>query len=46
MVRHDPLAVLGFFLLGTFSVLFFHIQVKMRSIGLSVAHDMSGGNSK
>ena len=36
MVGHDPLAVLGFSLLGTSSILFFHIQLKMRSIGYKI----------
>jgi hypothetical protein len=33
MTRHDPLAILGFLLLGTFGVLFVHIQFKMKSVG-------------
>jgi hypothetical protein len=33
MARQDPLAVLGFLLIGTFSILFIHIQFKMRSVG-------------
>jgi hypothetical protein len=33
MTRHHPMVVLGFLLIGTFSVLFVHIQFKMRSIG-------------
>jgi hypothetical protein len=33
MMRDDPMVALGFVLLGTFSVLFVHIQFKMRSVG-------------
>jgi hypothetical protein len=33
MTRHDPRVVMGFLLIGTFSVLFVHIQFKMRSVG-------------
>ena len=33
MTRHDPMVVVGFLLVGTFSILFIHIQFKMRSIG-------------
>jgi hypothetical protein len=33
MAKHDPLAILGFLLIGSFSVLFFHIQNKMQTIG-------------
>ena len=33
VVRHDPLAVLGFLLVGAFSVLFIHVQFKMREVG-------------
>lgn len=33
MTQHDPLAVLGFSLIAAFSVLFIHIQFKMREIG-------------
>ena len=33
MTRDDPMVVLGFALLGTFSILFIHIQFKMRSVG-------------
>ena len=33
MVRHDPLVVGGFVLMSTFSVLFVHVQFKMREIG-------------
>jgi hypothetical protein len=33
MVRHDPLAVGGFVLMCSFSVLFVHVQFKMREIG-------------
>jgi hypothetical protein len=37
MTEHNPLAVLGFSLIGTFSILFIHIQFKMREIGLTRA---------
>lgn len=33
MVRHDPLAIVGFLLLGASAVLFVHIQFKMRQVG-------------
>lgn len=33
MTCDDPMVVLGFALLGTFSVLFVHILFKMRSVG-------------
>ncbi|HTZ74517.1 MAG TPA: hypothetical protein VMB47_11395 [Candidatus Aquilonibacter sp.] len=33
MARHDPMVVIGFLLIGTFSILFAHIQFKMRSVG-------------
>jgi len=33
MARHDPAAVLGFLLLGAYSILFIHIQFKMRDAG-------------
>jgi hypothetical protein len=33
MARHDPLVILGFLLIGAFSVLFVHIQFKMREAG-------------
>jgi hypothetical protein len=33
MAKYDPLAILGFVLVGVFAVLFFHIQKKMKGIG-------------
>jgi hypothetical protein len=33
MTRRDPLAVLGFLLIGASGVLFVHIQFKMRAVG-------------
>ena len=33
MVRHDPWPIAGLALLGTFAVLFGHVQFKMRGIG-------------
>jgi hypothetical protein len=33
MAQHDPLAILGFLLIATSSVLFIQIQFKMREIG-------------
>jgi hypothetical protein len=31
--RHDPLAILGFLLLGAFAVLFFNMHLRLRAAG-------------
>jgi hypothetical protein len=33
MTRHDPMVVVGLLLVGVSSILFIHIQFKMRSVG-------------
>jgi hypothetical protein len=33
MARHDPMALLGFLLIGAFAVLFFRVQFKMQKAG-------------
>lgn len=33
MLRHNPAPVFGFILIGAFTVLFAHIQFKMREVG-------------
>jgi hypothetical protein len=33
MARHDPAVIMGFLLIGTFAVLFIHIELKMREVG-------------
>ncbi len=38
MAKHDPLAILGFCLLGVHGVLFFHIMLKMNRAGFEVAY--------
>jgi hypothetical protein len=35
MAKHDPLAILGFCLLGAGAVLFSHMQIKMSRAGIS-----------
>jgi hypothetical protein len=35
MAKHDPLAILGFCLLGAGAVLFFHMLLKMNRAGLN-----------
>jgi hypothetical protein len=34
LVRHDPLAVLGFLLLGASAVLHFHVETKLSDAGI------------
>ncbi len=38
MAKHDPLAILGFCLLGAQGVLFFHMLLKMSRAGFEVAY--------
>jgi hypothetical protein len=42
MARHDPAAIAGFLLIGSASVLFIHIQLKMIRAGYKTSYSFFG----
>ncbi len=46
MARHDPLAILGFCLLGASGVLFYHMLLKMSRAGFKVPYWRFDGKYK